>query len=221
MTENHIVVIDPAVETPATEAIASIERISTMPVTTHQPVLKSSASLNKDVSGVCGLILLGSMASVHDTLTWKDELVDWLRPVLRSGAPVLGICFGHQLIAHEFGGKIEFLNPDKKHIRGFRSIRFQRGELWNREAAEGELVVSHREGVTETPLSMRVIGTSSLPNDALRHETLPIWTMQAHPETTPRYYQDLGGEGTPDATSFVFGNSLIESFVRFTAKQAT
>ena len=141
--------------------------------------------------------------------------MEWLRPVLRSGVPVFGICFGHQLIAHEFGGKVEFLNPEKTHLRGFRSIRFREGELWNGEVAAGELVVSHREVVTEPPSSMRVIGASPLPNDALRHESLPIWTMQPHPETTFKYFKDLGGEGTPDAEAFTFGNSIVESFIRF------
>jgi len=100
--------VDPAVERPADEAVGLIGRASPIPVSSHQPVLKGIGSLTAEKDGIKGIVLLGSLASVHDDFDWMRELWDWLRPLMESGVPILGICFGHQLIAHRLGGKVEY-----------------------------------------------------------------------------------------------------------------
>lgn len=57
-----------------------------------------------DLDGYDHLVVLGSTASVYETKDWIATEVDWLR---RVGVPVLGICFGAQLLSASFGGAVE------------------------------------------------------------------------------------------------------------------
>ena len=52
------------------------------------------------------VIVTGSAAMVTDRHGWSERSADWLRGVVGSGMPVLGICYGHQLLAHAFGGEV-------------------------------------------------------------------------------------------------------------------
>ena len=56
---------------------------------------------------ICDAYLItGSKDSVYDNLPWIEELVGFLRRVLAADKKVIGICFGHQLMAHFFGGRV-------------------------------------------------------------------------------------------------------------------
>lgn len=57
--------------------------------------------------GLRGILLSGSPASVRDEAPWMKELGRWALEANRRGIPVLGVCFGHQLLAEALGGRIE------------------------------------------------------------------------------------------------------------------
>ena len=67
-----------------------------------------------------GVVLMGSSASVHDDLPWMAEISAWLRPVIDGivPIPVLGLCFGHQLIAHLAGGLVDYTREDRSKSVG-------------------------------------------------------------------------------------------------------
>ncbi len=63
-----------------------------------------------DLAGLAHIVLLGSTSSVYDegeARAWIDEELAWVRRAGAAGVPVLGICFGSQVLAAAFGGTVE------------------------------------------------------------------------------------------------------------------
>ncbi|HWS77280.1 MAG TPA: glutamine amidotransferase [Thermomonas sp.] len=56
--------------------------------------------------GFAGTIVTGSAAMVTERHGWSERSADWLREAAHAGMPLLGICYGHQLIAHALGGSV-------------------------------------------------------------------------------------------------------------------
>jgi len=57
---------------------------------------------------IAGAIVTGSHAMVTDRADWSETLAGWLRIAVQKDVPVLGICYGHQLLAHALGGKVDY-----------------------------------------------------------------------------------------------------------------
>lgn len=56
--------------------------------------------------GFAGAIVTGSAAMVTDRASWSERSAQWLREAAHAGLPLLGICYGHQLLAHALGGEV-------------------------------------------------------------------------------------------------------------------
>ncbi len=56
--------------------------------------------------GFAGAIVTGSAAMVTERRDWSERSADWLRDAADAGLPLLGICYGHQLLAHALGGEV-------------------------------------------------------------------------------------------------------------------
>jgi len=205
----HIVVVDPAVVKPELSAFNRMAVKSPFPLTFHLPALFGSHTLMHDTEAVRGIIILGSKASVHEKHAWQTDIAHWLRARWEAKVPTLGICYGHQLIAHLFGGKVGHAFPDKaKHV-GFRTVALRPNRLWDLPK-EGNLYYSHEEAVLDVPAGMSVLATSSsVEVEGLEHRDLPVWSLQTHPETVsvkegvPRTHNDLA-----------FGHQLVDEFLR-------
>ena len=55
-----------------------------------------------------GAVLTGSPDMVTDKLPWSEYAAGWLREAFAAGLPLFGVCYGHQLMAHAFGGKVGY-----------------------------------------------------------------------------------------------------------------
>src|SRR5690606_10668154 len=129
----------------------------------------------------------------HDEFDWLDGLSHWLRPIVEGQRrlPLFGICFGHQLIAHLAGGTVGYLRPDHTKLLGFETSTLTT-RLFD-EPREVRAIVSHREEVKTVPAGFNVVGhrpNSTL--DSLEHETLPIYSVQFHPEARDRFATRVG-----------------------------
>ena len=60
-----------------------------------------------DPDGFAGVIVTGSGAMVSHRHDWSERAAAWLRDAASAGLPLFGICFGHQLLAHALGGRVD------------------------------------------------------------------------------------------------------------------
>ena len=126
-----------------------------------------------------GIILSGGPSSV------LDEGAPGLEPALvELGMPVLGICYGLQLLAHRLGGLVEKAD-DREYGRAILKIDERDDPLFAGLEGGAERVVwmSHGDRVLRLPEGWVVLGTSeSSPFCAVRHRDRPVWGVQFHPE---------------------------------------
>lgn len=66
----------------------------------------SAGATLPDPAAVSGVVITGSASFVSEREPWSVAAGAWLRPVVEAGVPVLGICYGHQLLAQALGGEV-------------------------------------------------------------------------------------------------------------------
>ncbi|QTF93752.1 GMP synthase [Halomonas sp. BM-2019] len=143
-----------------------------------------------DPDAVDAWMTTGSKFGVNDGHPWVDELAAFIRLLWRHGKPLVGICFGHQLIARALGGAVE------KSARGWGvGISFNRvGERaeWMRPWQEAlDLVVSHQDQVVTLPEGARVLAGSPFCPAYLMQIGDHFLGVQGHPEFARPYSADL------------------------------
>lgn len=128
-------------------------------------------------------IATGSPASVYDDVPWIRTGEELVRDALRSDVPLVGICFGHQLVAQALGGRVE-------RAAGGWGLGAQAYDTiaplpWFPEGDEGITVLaSHQDQVVEAPADAVVWSTSPYCPIAGMTVGERIWTIQGHPEFT-------------------------------------
>ncbi|MCL4192324.1 MAG: gamma-glutamyl-gamma-aminobutyrate hydrolase family protein, partial [Thermoguttaceae bacterium] len=58
----------------------------------------------------CGVVLTGSHSMVTDAEPWSERVSDWVAGAVEAEVPLVGICYGHQLLARALGGEVDY-NP--------------------------------------------------------------------------------------------------------------
>jgi GMP synthase-like glutamine amidotransferase len=140
-----------------------------------------------------GWLITGSRHGVYEDHPWIPPLEAFIRDAFARRVPLVGICFGHQIVAQAMGGKV---------------ARYEGG--WAVGATDydfgGETLTLnawHRDQVIEAPKGARVIATNEhCANAALLYDDRAL-TVQAHPEFRPEFVDGLmqtRGKGlVPDA----------------------
>jgi GMP synthase (glutamine-hydrolysing) len=217
----HVAVIDPAMRVPELDCFNRMARASPSPLTYHLPALHGLDSLRRAQHDVRAVIVLGSGASVNESHGWQDELRAWLAPLLERNVPMLGLCYGHQLLAQMTGGEVGFLHPDHTKEKGIRTVRLAADPLWG-ESRDVPLLVSHREAVVRVPPDADVVGESeTCAVEALAWRSRPMWSFQSHPEATVAF---AANNAVPLSETEVpllsAGQALVDRFLESTGYPA-
>jgi GMP synthase (glutamine-hydrolysing) len=132
---------------------------------------------------VGAVIITGSAAMVTDESSWIVATRHWLRTAITSGLPVLGICFGHQLVASALGAEVGD-NPNGIEV-GTRPLTLTKQAGQDRLFAglsSMPVQTSHRQSVLRAPAHSTLLATTAMdPYSALRF-TDNCWGVQFHPE---------------------------------------
>lgn len=129
-------------------------------------------------------IITGSSAMVSDREDWSEQSAGFLLELIALGVPLLGICYGHQLLAHALGGQVDF-NPKGRQI-GTVAVQ-------SHDNAQDDLLMSampdsfsvhssHAQSVLQLPAEAVVLAFNQHdPYHAVRFAPL-VWGLQFHPE---------------------------------------
>lgn len=149
---------------------------------------------------VAGIVVTGSHAMVSDRAAWSEALGAWLAGAAAGGTPVLGICYGHQLLAHALGGTVDY-HPGGLEIG---TVQVQPTPEAAADALLGGLpadfpaqVVHHQSVRTLPPGAVRLAGNAHEPHQAFRLGER-LWGVQFHPEFSTdamRGYVDALADG--------------------------
>lgn len=132
-----------------------------------------------------GFIVTGSAANAFDDDEWITNLGSFVRRAAES-SPVVGICFGHQLIARAFGGSVERAK-DGWGIGVHTYDVVETREWMDPSLRQFRLVVSHQDQVVALPEGATILASSEFCPIAAMQIGENVMTMQAHPEAPPDY----------------------------------
>ncbi len=115
------------------------------------------------------IVITGSRRNVSMWEVWMDDVVELIRS---STVPLYGICFGHQIIAHAFGGRVERADEDSHFV----------AEVKDHQGNAVFASFAHQEHVVD-PGELEVVASAThCAIAACRHPSRPIFTVQYHPE---------------------------------------
>ena len=213
-----LLVIDPSTSFPETEGLARIAQAWRGEWRVLRPALSGDGPGHDTPYDVSAVVVMGSRASVHDDHRWLAQLCDWLRPIVRGSIrlPLLGICFGHQLIAHLAGGEVDRVAADGRKLLGVADSELERSRLL--AAGQLRVVISHCEEVKSLPSRFhRSSHRAPVRFDGLEHDELPIFGFQFHPEAGAGFLAARGvSVGEHDAQTLERDSArVLEAFASF------
>jgi GMP synthase (glutamine-hydrolysing) len=133
---------------------------------------------------IAGVVITGSAAMVTERLPWSEYTAGWLRELEDSTTPVLGICYGHQLLAHALGGQVDFHPKGREIGTTCVTLTDTGGSDPLCQGLERNFAahVSHMQSVTKLPEGASILASNSFePHQAVRYRS-NIWGVQFHPE---------------------------------------
>jgi GMP synthase (glutamine-hydrolysing) len=119
-----------------------------------------------------GWLITGSRHGVYEPHDWIAPLEEFIRAVYADGRPMIGVCFGHQIIAQALGGKVE------KYAGGWSVGRTE----YDMNGRTYAINAWHQDQIVEKPEEATVIARTDFCKYAGLLYDDRIWTIQPHPE---------------------------------------
>lgn len=146
--------------------------------------------LPQDLAECDTYITSGSKYGVNDGLPWIDALQDCMARMWQQGTPLVGICFGHQLMAKALGGEVV------KSPKGW-GVGVSFNQVLNRKSwmdpwqDKLDLIVSHQDQVNLLPPQAEILVASEFCPYYLVQYGRHFMSVQGHPEFCKGYSRDL------------------------------
>jgi len=135
-------------------------------------------------------ITTGSKASVYDDEAWIEVLQAFIIRLREAKIKLIAICFGHQLVAQAFGGKVS--QSDKGWGVGVHAMKTTAAAPWMKPLHHVcHVLVSHQDQVVELPPGTELIAGSEFCPHAMFQLDDTILTIQGHPEFSMPYAEAL------------------------------
>ncbi|MFK7890103.1 MAG: type 1 glutamine amidotransferase [Granulosicoccus sp.] len=134
-------------------------------------------------------LITGSRHGAYEPHSWIPPLEQLIRDIYERGIPMVGICFGHQIIAQALGGTVE------KFSGGWSVGRVEytlAPEIWGNSGADKTpLMAFHQDQITEPPTGALNVGSTSFCKHAALVYDTRILTIQPHPEFDSHFVDSL------------------------------
>lgn len=128
-----------------------------------------------------GWFISGSRFGAYEDHPWIAPLEQFIRDIYADGRPLVGVCFGHQIIAQALGGTVE------KYDGGW-SVGFTEYDF------EGQVIplnAWHQDQVVKVPADAKVIASTDFCKNAGFVYGDKVWSVQPHPEFTAEFVEGL------------------------------
>jgi GMP synthase (glutamine-hydrolysing) len=126
-----------------------------------------------------GIILSGSPCSVREEDAPNIDIQSW-----RGKLPILGVCYGAQLMANNFGGNVEASNT-REYGRAIIDSFDSDNELFSGISASSQVWMSHGDTITQLPTGAKLLAsTSAVKNAGFGFDNERTYGIQFHPEVT-------------------------------------
>lgn len=137
-----------------------------------------------------GWLCTGSSSSVYDGSRWIDDLSAFARDVRVARTPFVGICFGHQLLAHALGGRTE--RAEGGWGVGTHRLDLARSAPWMEPPLDAiSLLYCHQDQITVLPEGGEILGSTAHCQVAMVAVGSSMLGIQGHPEFGAAYLAAL------------------------------
>lgn len=135
---------------------------------------------------VPGVLVTGSPSMVTEEASWSVACEEWLRSAVEAGRPVLGVCYGHQMLARAFGGRVAQCSMGREigSTTVYLTDAAIDDPLFKTHSKSWRVHTTHQQCVVELPPSATVLASNA------HHEAQAFrvgergWGVQFHPEVS-------------------------------------
>ncbi len=125
-----------------------------------------------------GVIISGSQSSVYDDhRSWIQTLSRWVEGAIADGLPILGVCWGHQLLAQILGGTVKGGSYELGYVQVEQE---QEDPIWTNIPNPFTVFATHSDHVVAMPSDATLLASNETGVQAFRHDH--VYTVQFHPE---------------------------------------